>query len=105
MDHRKLFATELFLITAFSISVLSVRADESNQETKLTFSAPVEIHRPNASGMNVLVRSGQQQLQPQHRPDLQCRPVDALRHVVYYSQRTLASKRRDHSDVCGTTVP
>jgi hypothetical protein len=43
MDHRKLFATALFLITAFSISVLSVRADESNQETKLTFSAPVEI--------------------------------------------------------------
>jgi hypothetical protein len=43
MNHRKLFATALFLMTAFSISVLSVWADEFNQQTKITFSEPVEI--------------------------------------------------------------
>jgi hypothetical protein len=36
-----------------------VRADESNEETKLTFSEAVEIPGQNAPGWNVLVRSGQ----------------------------------------------
>jgi hypothetical protein len=43
MNHRKLFAFALFLITAFSISVLSARASESNQQTKLTFTESVEV--------------------------------------------------------------
>jgi Protein of unknown function (DUF2911) len=43
MNHRKLFATALFLMVAFSTSVLSARADEWNQRTKLTFSESVEI--------------------------------------------------------------
>jgi hypothetical protein len=43
MNHRKLFAIALFLITAFSISVLSARADDLNQQTKITFGEAVEI--------------------------------------------------------------
>ena len=43
MNHRQFFAMALFLIAAFSIRVPMVRADESNEETKLTFSEAVEI--------------------------------------------------------------
>ena len=43
MNQRKFFAMALFLIAAFSIRVPMVRADESNEETKLTFSEAVEI--------------------------------------------------------------
>ena len=43
MNHRRVFAVALFLMTVFSMSVVSARADEWSQLTKLTFSEPVEI--------------------------------------------------------------
>jgi hypothetical protein len=43
MHQRRLFAIALFLIMAFSISVPMMRADGSNQQTKLRFRKSVEI--------------------------------------------------------------
>ena len=43
MHQRRLFAIALFLIMAFSISVPVMRADGSDQNTKLRFSESVEI--------------------------------------------------------------
>ncbi|MFZ0279392.1 MAG: hypothetical protein WA254_10210 [Candidatus Sulfotelmatobacter sp.] len=43
MNQRALFAIALFFIMAFSISVPKAHADQWNQQTKLTFSEPVEI--------------------------------------------------------------
>jgi len=43
MNYRKLLATSLFFMMAFSLSVPLVRADISNQQTKITFSESVEI--------------------------------------------------------------
>jgi hypothetical protein len=43
MSNHKLFAVALFLTLAFSIAAPSVRADERNQKTKLTFTEAVEI--------------------------------------------------------------
>ncbi|MGA9304786.1 MAG: hypothetical protein WBW31_05200 [Candidatus Sulfotelmatobacter sp.] len=43
MNQRVLFAIALFLVMAFSISVPKARANQWNQQTKLTFDEPVEI--------------------------------------------------------------
>ncbi|MGA7294086.1 MAG: hypothetical protein WBW53_06460 [Terriglobales bacterium] len=43
MKKRTLFATVLSLIMAFSVAVPLARADEANQKTEITFSAPVRI--------------------------------------------------------------
>jgi hypothetical protein len=43
MNHRTFFAVALFLIAVFSISVPMVRADESTEETRITFHEAVEI--------------------------------------------------------------
>ena len=93
MNHRQFFAMALFLIAAFSIRVPMVRADESNEETKLTFSEAVEIPGqtlPAGTYWFVLANINS------NRDIVQILSADRLK--VYATVFTAPSERRQVSD-------